>query len=648
MSHRLPNPRAHYLPRRPEVVKASLMALTIGAVGVVFGDIGTSPLYAVQTVFLANNHAVALNSTDIYGVISLVFWAITLTVSVKYVVFIMRADNEGEGGIMALLALIQRASMKSTRTKMLLIFLGIIGASLLYGDGVITPAISVISSVEGLETVSSGLSSLVVPLTLLILVGLFLVQRRGTGTIGRYFGPTIIIWFIILAAGGLAQIIPHPEIIRALLPSYGVKFFAHDPGIGFLALGFVVLAVTGAEALYADMGHFGKQAIRLGWFLAAFPALTLNYPGQGALILHHPKDITGIFFLIYPSWARLPIVILAAAATVIASQAIITGAYSISRQAVQLGFLPRLRVLHTSETNMGQVYLPSINWALFVGVVLVVIGFQSSERLASAYGIAVTGTFVTTTILYLVLARVVWKKSLVKFIIPLGALLLTVDITFFASNLRKITDGGWLPVSIAIMMFTILTTWQKGREITTRNRTKREGPLGDFIDSLKETRPAIRRVPGTAVYLHANPETTPLALRSMVEHNHILHRNVIIMKLQILPYPHLDLHEWLTIEDLGYNDDGIVGVTARLGYQDPVDVPQLMRYAVKRGLHCNLAEGSCAYFVSRINIERTDRPGMARWRKRLFIALSHQASPLASYFGTDDKDTVTMGETIRI
>jgi KUP system potassium uptake protein len=621
------------------------MALVIGATGVVFGDIGTSPIYTIQTIFTTDHHAVRLSEGNVFGIISLIFWVITITVSVKYVLFIMRVDNEGEGGIMALLALIQRASIKSRRAQASLVIIGILGASLFYGDAIITPAISVISSAEGLDVISPSFSSLVVPLTIVILFGLFLVQRRGTGAIGRLFGPTILVWFVVLAAGGLAQILAHPGALRALLPTYGARFIAADPALAFLALGFVVLAVTGAEALYADMGHFGKRAIRLSWFLVAFPALTLNYVGQGALILAHPGDLNGVIFLLYPSWAHIPFVILACVATIIASQAVISGAYSLSRQAVQLGFLPRLSILHTSETE-GQIYLPAVNWLLFTGVMLVVLAFRSSERLASAYGLAVTGTFITTTILFLVLSRVLWKRSW-AFVVPVGALLLMVDVTLFAANVRKVPDGGWLPLLIGLAMFTVLTTWQRGRGLVTKGRGKREGPLGDFVASLPAMRPSVRRVPGTAVYLHGNPKTTPLAMRTSVEHSHVLHRHVVILTTVVMPYPHLDLREWLTIDDLGCEDEGIVGVTARLGFQDKMDVPALMRLAVERGLHCRIDQ-DLSYFVSRINIERTDAPGLARWRKRLFVALSHQASPLASYFGTPDERTVTMGSTIRL
>ncbi len=460
--------------RRHRAAKTGMAALTLGALGVVFGDIGTSPLYALQTVFTADGHAVQATAGDVYGVISLVFWSITMVVSVKYVTFIMRADNDGEGGIMALTALVQRARVNSAMAKLLLVTLGILGASLFYGDGAITPAISVLSAVEGIKVAVPSLHSMVLPITVGVLTGLFAIQRYGTKLVGNLFGPVMAVWFGVLGLTGIVEIVQHPAVIRALSPTYGAKFmFAHGH-VAFIALGSVVLAVTGAEALYADMGHFGRSPIRRAWFLFAFPALTLEYLAQGSEILRSPKSVSNPFFLLMPTWAQIPMVLLATVATVIASQAVISGAFSVTHQAVQLGFLPRLTIRHTSRREVGQVYAPGVNAALFAIVVAIVVGFGSSTALASAYGVAVTGTFILNTILFLAVARLLWHRS--WRLIALGALVfLSIEVTFFAANLTKVVHGGWLPLAIAAIVFTVLTTWRKGREIVTANRIARGG-----------------------------------------------------------------------------------------------------------------------------------------------------------------------------
>jgi KUP system potassium uptake protein len=626
--------------------KAAGAALTLGALGVVFGDIGTSPLYALQTVFAADHHSIKPTEAGVYGVISLVFWSITIIVSVKYLTLIMRADNEGEGGIMALIALVQGVKLKGRFTKWILVALGIFGASLFYGDGMITPAISVLSAVEGLEVTTPSLKSAVVPITLVIITILFAIQRHGTGVVGRLFGPVMGVWFALLAVAGIGQIADKPAILKALSPSYAVTFFTDHPGTAFIALGSVVLAVTGAEALYADMGHFGRSPIRRAWFLFVFPALTLNYLGQGALILGSKKAIDNPFFLLMPHWARIPTVILATVATVIASQAVISGAFSVTRQAVQLGFLPRLTIRHTSQEEEGQVYAPGVNRVLFLGVAALVVGFGSSQHLASAYGIAVTGTLAIDTLLFFVVVRMLWRKP--TWLTAIGAaFFLTVDLSFFAANLPKVAHGGWFPLTVALAVFTVLITWQRGRAIVTRNRVEEEGPLRKFIDEVRECHPAVYRSPGTGVFLNANRETTPLALRELFDHTRTLPEAVVIMSIETLRVPHVPEDEQVTCDDLGYGDDGIAHVTARLGFQDDMNVPRLLRLADKEGLERDIDVENPSYFLSQITIIPTGKAdGLARWRKKLFVAISRNSASPVEFFGLPDNRVVTMGSHI--
>ncbi|UTI64265.1 potassium transporter Kup [Paraconexibacter antarcticus] len=627
--------------------RAGMAALTLGALGVVFGDIGTSPLYAVQTVFHADHHAVKATSADVYGVLSLMVWSLTVIVSVKYVLFVMRADNEGEGGIMALIAQVQELRLGGRARNMVLVALGIFGAALFYGDGMITPAISVLSAVEGLKVVSPSLHSVVIPITLVVLTLLFSIQRFGTGVVGRLFGPVMLLWFAILAVSGLAQIGQHPGILRVLSPTYGAQFFLDHGGTAFIAMGSIVLAVTGAEALFADMGHFGREPIRRAWFGLVFPALMLNYIGQGALIIHTPSAIDNPFFLLVPQWGRVPMVLLATVATVIASQSMISGAFAVTRQAVQLGFLPRLTIRHTSEHEVGQVYVPAVNWGLFVAVVAIVAGFGSSEHLASAYGIAVTGTFVLTTILFSTIAVSKWRVS-PRIVVPAAAAMLTVDLTFFSANLTKVVHGGWLPLVIAALVFTVLITWQRGRMIVTDKRTEIEGPLQAFIDEIHAMDPPPHRVEGTAVFLNANLHTTPLALRANVEHNHTLHAVTVVLSIQTLRVPYVHPEDRITIDDLGYGDDGITHITARFGFQDEPDVPATLRLAAELGVEGAIDVAEASYFLSRITIRRTHAPGMRQWRKRLFIGISRNAASPVAYFGLPEERTVTMGSAIDV
>jgi KUP system potassium uptake protein len=574
-------------------------------------------------------------------------WALTIIVSVKYVLFVMRADNEGEGGIMALIAQVQELRLGGRARNMILVALGIFGAALFYGDGMITPAISVLSAVEGLKVVSPSLDSLVMPITLVVLSLLFAIQRFGTGVVGRLFGPVMLLWFTVLAVGGAAQIVRHPGILRVLSPSYGAQFILDHGGVAFIALGSIVLAVTGAEALFADMGHFGRAPIRRAWFALVFPALMLNYMGQGALLIDTPSAIDNPFFLLFPDWARIPMVLLATVATVIASLSMISGAFAVTRQAVQLGFLPRLTVRHTSEHEVGQVYVPAINWGLYVAVVAIVVGFQSSAHLASAYGIAVTGTFVLTTLLFSVIAIFKWGVSR-RIVFPAAALMLVVDLTFFAANLTKVVHGGWLPLLIAAIVFTVLITWQRGRVIVTANRTEEEGPLQAFIETIHAMDPPVHRVDGTAVFLNANLDTTPLALRANVEHNHTLHACTVIVSVQTLRVPYVPAEERISIDDLGYSDDGITHVTARFGFQDEPDIPATLRQAADMGMEGAIDVGDASYFLSKITIRRTPAPGMRQWRKRLFIAISRNAASPVEYFKLPGERTVTMGSSVDV
>jgi KUP system potassium uptake protein len=621
---------------------AGLGALTLGALGVVFGDIGTSPLYAMQAVFLTEG--IKVDENHVYGIISLVFWSITIIVSIKYVTVIMRADNEGEGGIMALIALVQSALSPRRTRRAVLVALGIFGAALFYGDGMITPAISVLSAVEGLKVATPALESWVVPIALVVLAVLFAIQRFGTKAVGRLFGPVMVLWFTILAVAGLFPVLRNPGILRALSPVYGIEFFAQNGLVAFLALGAVVLAVTGAEALYADMGHFGWPAIRRAWFFLVFPALTLNYLGQGALILANPTAIANPFFLLMPTWALLPLVVLATLATVIASQAVISGAFSVTRQAVALGFLPRLRIRHTSDAE-GQVYVPAVNAVLFVAVVGLVLGFETSTHLASAYGIAVTGTLAIDTILFFVVARTLWHKPL--WLVVSGATaFLVVDLAFFGANLPKVIHGGWFPLALALVMFTLLTTWQRGQALVTAQRAKTDGLLKDFVEQIRTMDPPVYRAPGTAVCLTSGKATMPLALRENVEHNNVVHQAVVVVSVETLKVAHVHPDEQVIVDDLGYHDDGIMHVSLQCGFQDEHNVPDALRRAVAIGLECDIDIDNATYFVSRITIVRGDAPGMSTWRKKLFLAMANTATNPVETFGLPEHRIVTVGSYI--
>ncbi|MGI8440807.1 MAG: potassium transporter Kup [Thermoleophilaceae bacterium] len=622
--------------------QGSTAALTLGALGVVFGDIGTSPLYAMKQTF-SPEHGLTPDPGSVFGVLSLVFWAITIIVSVKYILFIMRAANGGEGGIMALIALIQSTAMRTARGKWTLIALGVFGAALFYGDGMITPAISVLSAVEGLEVATPALEQFVVPIALVILLSLFVVQRFGTAMVGRLFGPVMLLWFATLGVLGLVQVVGRPSILAALSPTYGVVFFLEHGWLAFLALGSVVLAVTGAEALYADMGHFGRRPIRRAWFVLVLPALLLNYMGQGALLLSDPAAAGNPFFLLAPGWALIPLVVLATLATIIASQAVISGAFSVTRQAVQLGFLPFLTIRQTSEKAIGQIYVPAVNWSLLAAVVALVVGFGSSSALASAYGIAVTGTLAIDTVLFFVVVRTLWRRPL--WLVLIGAAgFLFVDLAFLAANLPKVVSGGWFPLVVGLVVFTLLMTWRRGRDIVTRRRIEEEGPLQDFVSALDASDDPPVRVRGTAVFLHESGNTTPLALRYNVEHNHVLHEHVVVLTTKTVGVPHVADEKRIEVDDLLIPYDGIALVTASFGFQDEPNVPEVLRLAREDGLDVDLDHAS--YFLSRITINLTPGNGMARWRKLVFKGISRNAASPSAHFGLPEDRVVALGSSI--
>lgn len=624
-------------------------ALTLGALGVVFGDIGTSPIYTMQTVFNPEDpHPVDVLDSNVLGIASLIFWSVTIVVTLKYVLLVLRADNEGEGGILSLMTLLTRGSAPgSSRTKLVLAGLGIFGASLFFGDSMITPAISVLSAVEGLELVEPSFETWVVPVTAVIIVLLFAGQRFGTARVGRLFGPVMLVWFAAVGAAGIGGITRAPEVLKGLSPTYAVDFLVTDFSTAFFALAAVVLAITGAEALYADLGHFGRPPITRAWLGLVFPACILSYLGQGALILDDPANSRAPFFLLVPDVLLVPLVVLATAATVIASQAVITGAFSVARQAVQLGYLPRLRVLHTSEDTAGQIYVPWINWVLMVAVLVLVFAFQESSALAYAFGMAVVGTVGITTVMLAHLAHRQWGWSL-GLVVPGAALFLTLELLFLAANLTKLTHGAWLPLLIAIVVFTVLLTWHSGRAQVSRQRADREGGLREFVDGLHALEPALPRTPGTAVFLNRGKETTPLALRANVEHNRVLHEHVVVLSVETLPVPTVDEDDRIEIDDLGWPTDGIVHVTARYGYMESPDVPDVLRWARGMTRELSVEEEDTSYFVSTIELRVGSEPGLATWRKRLFVATSGISVDAADYFNLPRDRTVMLGSLITV
>jgi KUP system potassium uptake protein len=596
------------------------LALSLGALGVVYGDIGTSPLYTMQLIF-TGDHPMGPSPLRVYGALSLIAWALLVVVTLKYVLLILRVDNHGEGGIMALVALIERVT--KTRRKTGLVIIGVLGASLFYGDGMLTPAISVVSAVSGLNVASPALAAQIVPFSLVILILLFALQRFGTGAVGGLFGPVMVIWFLVLGALGVKEVAANPGILRAVSPTYAAQFVADDPKMGFFALGSVFLAVTGAEAIYADMGHFGRTAITRAWLLLAFPALLLNYMGQGALILARPETVSNPFFFLVPGGqtGQKAMVVLATVATVIASQAVISGAFSVTQQVIQLGFLPRMSIRHTSKRIIGQIYIPVVNWLLLASVIVLVLTFRSPTGLANAYGIALSAIFATNTLLTFVVFRVLWRKPL-RIVVPGAAFFILIELTFFAANLTKIMSGGWFPLVVGAIFFTILTTWHRGRLTLARAMKEDRVSLRRYINRMIDEPP--NRIPGSAVFLTPSLDTVPTALLNNAEHNGIVHEHVILVKIHTVGVPHVDESERVTIERLRL---GFVAITARYGYQDEPDVVAALELAQRKGLEIDLDHTS--YYVDHVTILPTGRARMAGWRKRLFALLHQNSTPVA-------------------
>jgi KUP system potassium uptake protein len=615
-----------------------LPTLMLGAIGVVYGDIGTSPLYAMKESFLGP-HPLSVDRLHIFGVLSLIFWSLMLIVTVKYVAVAMRADNRGEGGSFALLSLIARnlAGKKWTST---LVMLGVLATCLFYGDAMITPAISVLSAVEGLTIAEPSLQSLVIPVSIAILVVLFLVQSRGTAKVGGIFGPVILIYLAALAALGVINILAHPEIIGALSPTWAARFFIVNPKLAFLALGSVFLAVTGAETLYADMGHFGRRAIGWSWLTLVYPCLTLNYLGQGALLLGHPAAAENPFYLMAPDWARLPLVLIATAATIIASQAVISGAFSVTHQAVQLGFLPRLRTEHTSEKAKGQIYIPVINWGLMAMVIVLVLGFRESGRLASAYGIAVTGTMLITTVMLGFLVFQVWSWNKLVAAATIG-LFLIVDGTYFASNITKIPDGGWFPLLVAAISFTVLTTWAKGRQLMRERLEESALPLPVFI---KSTAASVHRVRGTSVFLSTSADTVPAALLHNLKHNQVLHQRVIILNVKVEDVPHVASERRIEFDNAG---EGFYRMVLHYGFMDEVDIPRDLAFVKTCGEPFNMM--STSFFLGRQKLIAAKKaPGMALWRERLFAWMLKSSESAMEFFKLPTNRVVELGSQLQI
>ncbi len=619
--------------------KNSIATLTLAAIGVVYGDIGTSPLYTMKEVF-SPAHGLVLNPANLLGVVSLILWGLIIVISFKYVTLVLRADNRGEGGIMALTALALSAVSSRSRLHYPVMVLGMIGAGLFFGDGVITPAISVLSAIEGLEVATPALNPYVIPLTLVVLIALYAVQSRGTGGIGKWFGPIVLVWFLALAVMGVMNIVQNPAILAAFNPAHAVTFLVHNRWFAFLALGAIVLSMTGAEALYADMGHFGRKSVRLAWFAVVFPALCLNYLGQGALLLSKPEAVSNPFFQQLGPWSVIPLVALSTMATVIASQATISGAFSVTQQAIALGFLPRMSISHTSESEMGQIYIPLVNWLQLVAVVLAVVGFGSSSHLASAYGIAATATMLTTTLLMFIVIRHIWHYPLLVCVVVTG-FFLTIDIALFSSTSLKILHGGWFPLVISAAMVTTMLTWRKGRELVFENIKKHFIPVQDFLISLFVAPP--HRVEGTAIYFRPEGDGVPHALLHNLLHNKVLHERVIFLTVIATDVPHIPDDNRIEVESLGHE---CYQVNVRYGFKDERDIPVALRLCEKSGLAVDPMQTS--FFIARHNVLATTGGGMAQWREAFYAGMARNARDAADYFRIPPNRVIELGTQVEI
>lgn len=618
---------------------SSLAALSIAALGVVFGDIGTSPLYALKECF-HSSHGLAPNPDNILGILSLIFWALILVISIKYLSFILLADNKGEGGIMALTALILPLRERDQGKRGLLVILGLFGAALLYGDGMITPAISVLSAIEGLKVATPAVSHIIIPLTVVILIALFLIQSHGTGKIGIVFGPLTLVWFLVLAILGITQIIKYPMVLTAASPHYALHFLVRNGWSAFLVLGSVFLVVTGGEALYADMGHFGVRPIRLVWFGFVLPALLTNYFGQGALLLARPETLENPFYHLAPHWALIPLVLLATTATIIASQAVISGSFSITRQAIQLGFSPRLKVSHTSAKERGQIYLPSINWLLMFSCIGLVIGFGSSSRLAAAYGFSVTTDMVITTLLFFFVVYERFHWPLWTSLLLCGGFL-TFDLSFFGANVAKILHGGWFPLLVAAVVFTLMSTWNTGRRILAKRMREGSMAISDFLAAIHSSMP--QRVEGTAVFMTGNLNIAPSALLHNLKHNRVLHRRIVILSVVTEDVPHVAEAQRSELKDVG---EGIYSLVLRYGFMDEADVPEVLSGLEVGGQPFKIMETT--FFLGRETIIPSEKHGMVYWRRRLFMMLSRNALTATSFFGLPPNRVVELGMQIEI
>jgi KUP system potassium uptake protein len=616
-----------------------LAALSLAALGVVYGDIGTSPLYAMREAF-SDHSGIAPTPANVLGILSLIFWALIIVISIKYLAFVMRADNRGEGGMIALTALVIPRRV-TAKTSSVLVLMGLFGASLLYGDSMITPAISVLSAVEGLEVATPFFQPFIVPITCVILVGIFAVQSRGTAGIGKVFGPITALWFTTLAVLGIAEIVRHPGVLRAVSPWYGVEFFGRNGTAGFLVLGSVFLVVTGGEALYADMGHFGRRPIRLTWFGLVLPALVLNYFGQGALLINEPaRAAEHPFFMLAPDWALLPLVGLATIATVIASQAVISGAFSLTRQAVQLGYLPRLQIEHTSTREIGQIYIPGVNWVLMVACIGLVVGFRESSNLAAAYGVAVTTDMVFTTLLFSAVAAARWKWAWWR-VGLLAAAFLVVDLAFWGANLVKIPRGGWFPLVVAAIIFAFMTTWKKGRQILATRLHATTLPFDFFLADVQMNPPP--RVPGTAIFMYGNSDGTPPALLHNLVHNKVLHERVVLLTVEVQEVSTVDEQERVEVKRLG---EGFYRILLRYGFTEDPDIPFALARIDEPGL--NLKPMETSYFLGRETLIPSKKPGMALWREYLFSIMSRNARPATSFFALPPNRVVELGAQIEL